>query len=201
MNYNEWAKKVEKEQGVSLEEAMEAMRLPVEYLTRWEKSGKVPSAAVKFANGLLNEVVEAAKSAPTGELKGGNESIKLESSKTPAKQTDKFGLNAALNHIIQEKLLAQNLFKTFTKADCNDLSAQAVWLDDDHYRIVISVTSASGKIVFRGDNAYSLSGFIYVKLKEALNKDEDRSPVDIEKALASMSGREVRVNGEVVFSD
>lgn len=200
MKYSEWAKKVEKKQGVTLEEAMEAMGLPPEYLARWEKAGTVPGVAVKFANGLAGEIAEVVESAPAGRPVSGAVQSGSPSAKGAADRGDKFGLNAVLADIVRDRLLAQNLLKSYTKADCSKITAHAAWSDDSRYRIVLEVTTASTKPVFKGDAAYSLSGFVFVKMKEALNQDDERKPEDIEKALSAMSGREVRVNGAVVFS-
>jgi DNA-binding Xre family transcriptional regulator len=64
MAFDTWARKVEKEQGVTLEEAMESMGLPEADLKKWERDGKVPEVAVKFLSGLADEIDDAIDEAP-----------------------------------------------------------------------------------------------------------------------------------------
>jgi hypothetical protein len=119
--------------------------------------------------------------------------------KMTTKNNDKFGLNTVLSEVM-ERMVRFQLMKTYTKAEYTDLTFKADWPDDKSYKLIISLKSESKKPVFKGDSAYSLSGYVYVKIKEALQNDESMKPGDVTAALDALKGREVRVNGEVVFS-
>jgi hypothetical protein len=118
---------------------------------------------------------------------------------TKATESDKFGLNGALAEVL-DRMNRYQLIKTYTKCEYSNLSFQVIWTDAQTFRLVVSLTTDSKKPVFKGDTAYSLSGYVYVKFKEALEKDEARKPEETESILSSLKGREVRVNEAVVFS-
>jgi hypothetical protein len=200
MSFELWAAKLEKEQGVSIEEAVGAMGLTIADAQMWEKKGQVPAIAVRFVAGLEMEAKCLVPDAdPEIETKPQVAGAQSTSGGGCFGQDDRFGLNALLRDSVLNRMVEYDLVKGWIKGEYNSIKITSFWLDPDHFRLVISVEADSKKPVFKGDNAYSMSGYVFVKFKDALLKDDSRTADDVGKILAAFCGRQVCVNGATVF--